>query len=131
MLIPSITTEEAEKAVRDLEELEFIEKDAEGIYRQKSGTLSTGNEIRSLQVLNFQLETMELAKAALDRFPVEERDISCITMTLSKPSFDQVKAEVQAFRKRLAAIAAADEKADQVYQCNVQFFPMTKKEGTV
>jgi uncharacterized protein (TIGR02147 family) len=130
MLIPSITTEEAERAVKELEDLEMLHRDAEGYCVQGENAISTGNEIRSLQVANFQVETMELAKQAMDRFPLEERDISCMTMTLSKASFDQVKAEILAFRRRLSAIAVADEKVDQVYQCNVQFFPVTKKEGT-
>lgn len=129
MLIPAITAEEAEKAVRELETLEMLEKDADGYYVQKDSTISTGNEIRSLQVANFQVETMDLAKAAIDRFPMEERDISCMTMTLSQSSFEQVKSEIQAFRKRLSAIAVADERVDQVYQCNIQFFPVTRKEG--
>ncbi len=131
MLQPSITAEEVEKAVRELEALDFVAKDAEGVYRQKDAAVTTGNEIRSLQVQNFQMETLELAKVALDRLPIAERDISCMTLTLSQDSFEQVKSEIQAFRKRLSAIAIADEKADQVFQANIQFFPVTKKEGTV
>lgn len=131
MLMPPIPSEDVEKAVKELEALEFIERDAEGVYRQKDAAVTTGNEIRSLQVANFQMETMELAKAALDKLPMAERDISCMTVTLSMESFDQVKSEIQAFRKRLSAIAVADQNSDQVFQCNIQFFPVTKKEGTV
>ncbi len=130
MLVPSIPAEEAERAVRELEALELVERDAEGIYRQKDAAVTTGNEIRSLQVANFQMEMIERAKEALDRMPMAERDISCMTVTLSAESFDQVKSEIQSFRKRLSAIAAADSKSDQVFQCNVQFFPVTRKEGT-
>ncbi len=131
MLMPPISTEEVEKAVSELEALDFIAKDAEGIYRQKDSAVTTGDEIRSLQVANFQMETMELAKAALDKLPMHERDISCMTVTLSMESFDQVKSEIQAFRKRISAIAVADKASDQVFQCNIQFFPVTRKEGTV
>jgi uncharacterized protein (TIGR02147 family) len=131
MLQPSITAEELEKAVRELEALDFVVRDADGVYRQKDAAVTTGNEIRSLQVQNFQMETLELAKVALDRLPMAERDISCMTLTLSQDSFEQVKTEIQAFRKRLSAIAVADEGADQVFQANIQFFPVTKKEGTV
>lgn len=131
MLQPSITAEEMERAVKELEALDFVARDAEGVYRQKDASVTTGNEIRSLQVQNFQMETLELAKVALDRLPMAERDISCMTLTLSQDSFEQVKTEIQAFRKRLSAIAVADERADQVFQANIQFFPVTKKEGTV
>src|SRR5690606_14227800 len=73
LLVPPVSTEEIEKAVKELEALDFIEWDSEGIYRQKDTAVTTGNEIRSLQVANFQMETMELAKAALDRLPMAER----------------------------------------------------------
>lgn len=128
MMVPAVSTEEIEKAAKELEALDFIERDAEGVYRQKDVAVTTGNEIRSLQVANFQMETMELAKAALDRLPMAERDISCMTVTLSMESFDQVKSEIQAFRKRLSAIAMADQNSDQVFQCNIQFFPLTRRE---
>ena len=131
MLQPPLGAEETEKAIRELEALELIERDGEGVFRQKDAAVTTGNEIRSLQVANFQMEMIDLAKAALDHMPAEERDISCLTLTLSMDSFDQVKSEVQAFRKRLSAIAIADQKSDQVFQCNIQFFPVTRKEGTV
>jgi uncharacterized protein (TIGR02147 family) len=131
MLIPPIPAEEAERALGELEALDLIARDGEGVYRQKDAAVTTGNEIRSLQVANFQMEMIELAKAALDHMPMAERDISCLTLTLSMESFDQVKSEIQAFRKRLSAIAVADAKSDQVFQCNIQFFPVTRKEGTV
>jgi len=131
MLLPPIPSEEAERAIGELETLELIERDKDGIYRQKDAAVTTGNEIRSLQVANFQMEMIDLAKGALDHMPTTERDISCMTLTLSMESFDQVKSEIQAFRKRLSAIAVADAKSDQVFQCNVQFFPVTRKEGTV
>ena len=131
MLLPSLGADEAEKAIRELEAMELVERDGEGVCRQKDSAVTTGNEIRSLQVANFQMEMMDLAKAALDHMPMAERDISCMTLTLSMESFDQVKSEIQAFRKRLSAIAVADAKSDQVFQCNIQFFPVTRKEGTV
>lgn len=131
MLLPPITAEEAERAIRELESLEFVARDADGYCKQKDAAVTTGNEIRSLQVANFQMEMIDLAKAALDHMPTSERDISCMTMTLSMQSFDQVKAEIQAFRKRLSAIAVADQVSDQVFQCNIQFFPVTRKEGAV
>lgn len=128
LLVPPVSSDEIEKAVKELVALDFIEKDADGIYRQKDTAVTTGNEIRSLQVANFQMETMELAKFALDRLPMAERDISCMTVTISKEGFDQVKSEIQAFRKRLSAIALADQNSDQVFQCNIQFFPVTRRE---
>ena len=127
MLQPAISAEEAEKAVKELEELELLEKDADGYYRQKDSVVSTGDEVRSLQAANFLADTMDLAKTSLDKVPLEEREISCVTLTLSAASFTQVKSEIQAFQKKLIGIAVADEQVDQVFQCNVQFFPVTRK----
>ncbi|MFP4417988.1 MAG: TIGR02147 family protein [Chitinispirillaceae bacterium] len=127
MLEPAITPAQAREALDYLCELELVEKDENGVYRQKNGALTSGDEVRSLHLAKFQLETMDLAKRALEKVPASRRDISVLTMTVSEESFRQMKAEVQHFRKRMAKIAIEQEHPDQVYQLNIQLFPVARK----
>ena len=54
-LNPPIKTSQAKQAIEDLAELGMIEQNDEGVYVQcPDKTLSTGEEVRSLQVQNFQ-----------------------------------------------------------------------------
>ena len=123
MLDPPIKPEEAEAAIIDLERLGFISRDSDGYYRPRDRLVTTGDEAHSVQLANFQLATMDMAKRSLEKHPAEKRDISFVSLTLSAESFAQVKSEVQAFRKRLLLMAKDEQKADRVYQCNIQFFP--------
>ncbi|MBN1308628.1 MAG: TIGR02147 family protein [Chitinispirillaceae bacterium] len=129
LLDPPIKPEEAEAAIRDLERLGFITKDNNGCYRPVDRLITTGDEVHSVQLANFQLATMDMAKRSLERHPAEKRDISFVSLTLSAESFSQVKSEVQAFRKRLLLMAKDERKPDRVYQCNIQLFPVTRQRG--
>ncbi|MFH0919439.1 MAG: TIGR02147 family protein, partial [Fibrobacterota bacterium] len=120
---PPVKPSDAEEAVRTLEQLGFIKKNDKGYYEQSDALISTGDELKSFHVANFQLSTMERAKRALEKVPQNERDISVLTFTVSEESFHQMKTEIQQFRKRLLQIAAADQKVNQVYQCNINLFP--------
>ncbi len=124
---PTIRHSEAEQAVRYLEELGLIEKGENGYYKQVENAVTSGDEVRSLHLTNFQLATMELAKRAIQKIPAAERDVSVLTMTLSQDTFQMVKSELQHIRKRIAKIAVDEDKPDRVYQLNIQFFPVTKK----
>jgi uncharacterized protein (TIGR02147 family) len=129
MLDPPIKPEEAEAAINDLEKLGFISRDSEGYFRPRDRLVTTGDEAHSVQLANFQLATMDLAKRSLKKHPSDKRDISFVSLTLSVESFARVKSEIQAFRKRLLLMAKDEQKADRLYQCNIQFFPVTKQPG--
>lgn len=124
-LEPPISPDEAKEAIEELEKMGFIMKDDKGFYRPLQKVISSGDETHSVQLANFQLTTMDLAKRSLKKHRPEKRDISFVTMTLSAESFLKVKSEVQAFRKNLLLAAKNEEHPDRIYQCNIQLFPVT------
>ncbi len=125
-LVPSIRPEQAEKAIRVLEDLKLIAKDSSGIYRQSHNDISTGSEVQSLQVANYQIACMELAKQAIDNHESSMRDMSTLTLSLSEEGFQLFKEEIIFFRKKLLALEKNFPKPDRVYQLNTQFFPLSK-----
>ena len=42
-------------------------------------------------------------------------------------AYDEIVAEIDAFRKRIIEIATRETETDEVYRLNIQFFPMTSK----
>ncbi len=122
---PPITARQAKKSVELLEKLMLIEKTPDGGYRRTRNAITTGDEVVSLAVRKFQAETLRLAGNIHDRIPREHRDISTVTMGISGKTYEKLKEEVCAFRKRCIRIADADEIVDRVYQLNVQFFPVS------
>jgi uncharacterized protein (TIGR02147 family) len=126
MVEPSISRREAAKAVALLERLRFIIKKGNGTYACAYPGISAYSEGHSL-VLGAYAETMmDRARHALRRLPGEERSISWAGFSMSRQTFEKVKAEAQDFRKRLVAMAQADRSPDRAYHINMQIFPVSR-----
>jgi uncharacterized protein (TIGR02147 family) len=128
-LVPAISAAEAKKSVRLLEKLGLILKGEGGRYVHQNAVVSTGDEVGSLNVINYHKQVSRLAEAAHDRSPREERDISALTLGISAEDFAAIKGRIQAFRKEIMEMALASKDADRVYQLNFQFFPVGKGQG--
>lgn len=123
MLVPPISAVKARRSVELVLRLGLIEKEGER-YRVTDKILQTGDDIRSVAVTSFHRQNLEIAGSALDQYPVDEREISCVVGGMSDECFAQVKTEIQEFRKRIVSIISNDtRKAKRVYHVNFQCFP--------
>ena len=127
-LIPPITAREAKKSIGLLEKLGFIARGANGRHTLTSSVVSTGDEVASLNVINYHKQVSRLAEGAHDLSSQEERDISALTLGIGEEDFFRIKARIQAFRKEIMEMASAASEPDRVYQFNFQFFPVGKAE---
>jgi uncharacterized protein (TIGR02147 family) len=127
MILPSITPAEARKSVRLLERLGLIKKNEDNTYGPTARFITTGEKWRSIAVRQFQEETLLLAKAALDSIPKDERDISTLTLSLSREGFEQIKEVLKQTRRQIFEIAEKEHSVSRAYQLNLQFFPISKK----
>lgn len=125
---PPIRPDQAEKAIKLLSKIGLIRQDEQGNYKRVENVISTGDELRALTVANFQKEMMDLGKEALERHSYDMRDISTLTLSIDKPTFERMKEEVIALRKKFLNMAVQVENADCVYQLNCQFFPLSRKD---
>lgn len=123
---PPIKVSEAREAVADLEKMGLLIRDEEGRCRQAEAVVSTGDEIRSLHVVNFQMQMLDMAKRAIEHFKEDERDISGLTLTVSENKMAVVKNELRKFRKKLLQLTSDGSGADRVIRCNIQMFPVTR-----
>jgi uncharacterized protein (TIGR02147 family) len=127
MLDSPVKPSEVQEAFGALEKMGLVARDSNGFYQQCDKFISTGDETASVYLAHFQLYTMDLAKLALQTVKPEERDISIVACSLSPEGFGRVKEAIQLFRKQVLAIAHEDTSLNRVFQCNIQFFPVTKK----
>jgi uncharacterized protein (TIGR02147 family) len=124
---PPISPAQAKKGVLLLEKLNLIKKDDNGYYVQTDTLLSTGYDVRSVAINNFQLATLDLAKESIDRFPKEQRDISTLTLSFSNELYSTIHEKLKAFRREVLELVKNDPKAaDKVYQVNFQIFPLSR-----
>lgn len=127
-LDPAITPAQAEQSVDLLVGLGLVSREAGGRYRPTHKTLTTGTPILPLAITKFHLGTLELATRCLDEVPKEDRDLSCLTLGISRKTLDRIKQKLKRFRSELLKLAEADEEADTVYHLNLHMFPMSKRE---
>ena len=66
---------------------------------------------------------IQLSSEAIDRFPKEHRDISTVTISLSREQVEIMKERIKAMRKELLEMADRETNAEEVYQVNFQVFP--------
>ncbi|MDQ3003291.1 MAG: TIGR02147 family protein [Fibrobacterota bacterium] len=123
-LMPAIPAREAKKSVRLLEKLDLIVAGKDGRYTQSNAVVSTGDEVASLNIVNYHKQVSRLAEGAHDLSSKEERDISALTLGISEEDFLRIKARIQAFRKEIMVLAMESKSPDRVYQLNFQLFPV-------
>jgi uncharacterized protein (TIGR02147 family) len=126
---PAIKPKEAKKAVALLEKIGLIVKGKDGFYEVVDKTITAGKEMVQLGLLNFQLQAAELAIKAIRELPREKRSISGLTLGISQKTYEDMCKEIELFQLKLLAMAEQDSAADNVYQCNFQFFPISNVNG--
>jgi uncharacterized protein (TIGR02147 family) len=123
MLVPAIKPREAQKAIEVLERLGFIVKAGKG-YEKTDALISAGEGWKSAYISNFLLTAMDLAKEAFIRQPLDLREIAAQTVSVSADSVSLIKEKMRNLRKEILELAKRDQKADRVYQINLQAFPL-------
>jgi uncharacterized protein (TIGR02147 family) len=128
-LLPSITKAEAAAGLQTLIELGLLVRDPEGRVVQGEPLVSTGSETRGLHIRNYHRTMMERAGHSMDEVPASERDISSLTLCLSKDGLSLLKQRIQRFRRELLELATLEEDPAQVVQVNFQLFPLSRPRG--
>ncbi|MBF0430808.1 MAG: TIGR02147 family protein [Fibrobacteria bacterium] len=127
-LYPSIKPRDAEKSIELLEKLKLIKKNKEGYYEQTDPFITSGDKITSANLAKFHMETAELAIRATDKCPIDQRNISTLTLGLSKEGYTEMVNKIRDFRQELMEIAKRDKKKARVYHVNFHVFPLTKRK---
>lgn len=125
-LEPAITPAQAKRAIALLERFGLIARGEDGLYRLTERLITTGESSVSHAVIEFQRETMDLAKRALESFPKAERSASTLTLGLSESGYRALEEKLRTLRRELVEIARFDRGIDRVIQVNLHAFPLTR-----
>lgn len=128
-IIAPIKASEIKKSLEDLQTLGLLRRNEDGRLVQADGQVGFGDELLRGPTLRYHRSMLERAVESIDR-PNAEREISGITLPLTRANAVKMRALIQKFRKELFDLAADEKEADVVYQTNFQFFPLTKEQKT-
>lgn len=121
-------TAKVKKSLKLLQKTGLLEKDEQGEFKQGNKSITTGSlEVASLAIREMHRQMGELAVQSLDQVPVDERDISGLTIGISEDAFAKIAKEIADFRRRVSSIVMEDSGNERVYRLNVQLFPLTKQ----
>ena len=71
---------------------------------------------------------MKLGADSIDRDQPSERNISGLTLGISKDGYERIVERINAFRKEIAFLAEEDQDADSAYQLEICFFKVGGKK---
>ena len=122
-----ISAAEVSETLDFLVKAKLLKKDRSGNYRQTDKSISMGSvDAVPVAARDMQRQMGEFAVKALD-LPLSERDMSGLTLGLTRRAYERIRKELADCRRRIVAIAAEDDETEQVYRLNLQLFPMTEK----
>jgi uncharacterized protein (TIGR02147 family) len=126
LLKPRITAGEAQSALATLEELGLLTRDGDGRLRQATALVTTGSGPHPHRIADFHRAMMSLAGQSLDSVPREEREISSLTLCVSREVQAELKERIREFRRELLQLAELEGKPERVVQINFQLFPLSE-----
>jgi uncharacterized protein (TIGR02147 family) len=129
-IVPSVSPGKIRKSIALLKELGLVYQGPDGAWHAADKVISSEYEIQSIALKNYHLSMLERAREALDRCASEEREFQGMTISASRATFLRMKERIRRFTDELLSMAAAEnEKAEEVYQINLQMFPFTRRTG--
>jgi uncharacterized protein (TIGR02147 family) len=129
-LHPHVTVSQVEKSIQLLQRLGLARYDeATGIWRQTETRISTPSEIASLAVANYHRAVLKLAADSIEGFSAEDRDLRSVTLGIPKKRYLEVKRKLEEMWKEILALSESGGPVEEVYQINLQAFPLTREKG--
>jgi len=125
-LDPRIRPDQAKKAVSFLLKHGMIKKNTKGYLKPVNKIITTGSKIKLLNIKNFQLQMMDLAKESLNKHSAKERNISTVSFGVSEKTYQSIESEINICRKRILTLVEKSENENRLYQLNFQLFPLSK-----
>lgn len=125
-VIPKISPQQARGAIQYLLKSGFIIKDQQGRYTLADQFLTSGPEVKSTIMTEFHRQNLQWCADSLATIALKDRDVSSLTMTVSRATYDTIKQEIISFRKRLIDIARNDIKGEVVCYAGFQLMPRSR-----
>jgi uncharacterized protein (TIGR02147 family) len=122
---PSISAKEARGSVELLVRFGLIAKNEAGKYYQPHESITSGREPDPLMRRSFLKAMAQLGADSIERFPVESRNVTGITIGISASCYEALVAEMSAFRARVVTLVSKEQGMSRVYQMNLHLFPLS------
>lgn len=125
-LDPPVDEDEAAQALELVKRLGLLRQDAEGRWAPAEPFVSSPPGMDPAVMRAFQKRMIGLAGESLDRHPPDLRDITTLTLALDIEDLPEAKERLRTLRESMLRLSAESPSPRQVYQLNLQLFPLTR-----
>ncbi len=125
---PPLSEKEVREGLVTLKKLGLVSKTSDGQFVQSSNAVTTGDDVTNVAVANYHRQMIQMGSEALERFKASERDVSSLTMGMSKATAAKVRKMIREFRKEIIAVVGEDKEVEDIVQFNMQLFPLSQKK---
>lgn len=115
-----------EKAIEDLLKIGLLKYDSDMKLVQTQGALDTPEEIIDIAIKSYHHNMIQLALNYLEEGDWLLREFNGGTLPVNKETLPLLKEKIRDFRKELNDLTANIDEVCEVYQFNIQLFPLTK-----
>jgi uncharacterized protein (TIGR02147 family) len=123
-LLQPISLQQIHRAIESLESLKLLQKKSDSISKVHQ-SLSLGGERASEAIREYHRGSIKLAYQAIEKQKMSERILQGFALAFDPTFLPEVQSSIDKFRRELELIASRS-KPYEVYQCNIQFFNLTK-----
>jgi uncharacterized protein (TIGR02147 family) len=120
----AISLDQARDAVNRLLRLNLI-VERNGKWTKRATHLTTTHDIESIALRVSHRQSLEQVAEAMDKVPLDLRDITSITMAIDLKRIAQAKELIKKFRRDLSAFLESGDNKEEVYNLNIQLVPVT------
>lgn len=121
-----VTKKQVHETVAVLTRLGLVKEDKNGKLVQTDGALVIPDDTKSMAVYNYHRSMNLLADFALKTNDIENREMNGVTVSLPKSKLPEIKEKIREFRREINRLSESYEDSDEIYQLNLQFFPLSK-----
>lgn len=119
-----ITVAQVKRAIEDLLSIGVVKRES-GKLVQTEKTFKTPDDLKAIAIQAYHRKMLELAIQSLE-LPLPEREMNSLTVLIPKDRLPEMKEKIREFRKEINR-ALEDVSSDaEVYQMNIQLFPLTQ-----
>lgn len=117
-----------QKIITDLLQHKFLVQNRNGEISRDKTTWRTSDGITSEEVRKLHRANVDLARAALEKIPTENRDFTSVTLAIKADALPRLRQEIRDFYSRIITLMD-EESCSEVMQVSIQAFPLCHELG--
>ena len=123
-----VSLSEVKRALTLMLKLNLIKPDPEKGYVQSNGSISAADDTKNIAVYNYHKQMNQIAGDCLDKVDPDLREFNGATISISVEDLPLLKEKIRQFRKEINQLTSQELDGKEVYQMNVQLFPLSSVE---